>query len=51
MANYDSKNVSVIDTATDTVIATIEVGYGPIGLTVTPDGKRYMWQTRTKLSL
>jgi YVTN family beta-propeller protein len=32
--------VSVIDTATDKVIATIPVGYSPTGVAVTPDGAR-----------
>lgn len=32
--------VSVIDTATNTVIATIPVGIFPYGVTVTPDGKK-----------
>jgi YVTN family beta-propeller protein len=30
--------VSVIDTATNTVVATIPVGVGPIGVAITPDG-------------
>jgi YVTN family beta-propeller protein len=33
-------NVSVIDTATNTVVATIPVGMGPIGIAITPDGTR-----------
>ena len=32
--------VSVIDTATDFITATIPVGYGPIGVAFTPDGKK-----------
>jgi YVTN family beta-propeller protein len=32
--------VSVINTATNTVIATILVGIFPYGVTVTPDGKK-----------
>jgi YVTN family beta-propeller protein len=32
--------VSVIDTATNTVVATIPVGVGPIGVAITPDGTR-----------
>ena len=39
VANHDSKNVSVIDTATNTVVATIPVGHFPNGVAVTPDGK------------
>jgi YVTN family beta-propeller protein len=31
--------VSVIDTATNTVVATVTVGTGPFGVAVTPDGK------------
>ena len=31
--------VSVIDTATNTVVATVAVGSNPIGVAVTPDGK------------
>jgi YVTN family beta-propeller protein len=33
-------SVSVIDTATNTVIATIPVGKSPIGVGVTPDGSK-----------
>ena len=32
--------VSVIDTATDTVSATIPVGLGPFGVAVSPDGSK-----------
>src|SRR5437870_2398375 len=32
--------VSVIDTATNTVIATIPVGLNPFGVAITPDGTR-----------
>ena len=35
-----SNTVSVIDTATDTVITTITVGRGPAGVEITPNGKR-----------
>ncbi len=38
ITNQDDDNVSVIDVATDTVIATIPVGIGPYGVAVTPDG-------------
>jgi len=34
--------ISVIDTATDQVTGTIEVGAGPYGLAVTPDGKHLL---------
>ena len=38
ITNDGSGNVSVIDTATNTVTATIAVGVNPFGLAVTPDG-------------
>jgi YVTN family beta-propeller protein len=38
VANGVSNNVSVIDTATNTVVATIPVGTFPIAVAVTPDG-------------
>src|SRR6516164_4308354 len=38
--NLVSANVSVIDTATNTVIATIPVGSFPLGVAVTPDGRK-----------
>jgi YVTN family beta-propeller protein len=44
VANHDSKNVSVIDTATNKVVATIPVGHFPNGVAVTPDGK-YVYVT------
>ena len=42
VANADpiSNNVSVIDTATNTVVATIPVGTIPFGVAVTPDGTK-----------
>jgi YVTN family beta-propeller protein len=39
VTNQDSNDVSVIDTASNTVIATIPVGHRPQGLAGTPDGK------------
>jgi gliding motility-associated-like protein len=36
--NHDSNNVSVINTATNTVVATIPVGTAPFGVAATPDG-------------
>jgi YVTN family beta-propeller protein len=39
VANAFSKNVSVIDTASNTVVATVAVGTGPDGVAITPDGK------------
>ena len=38
VANFDSNNVSVIDTATNSVVTTIPVGTQPTGVVVTPDG-------------
>jgi YVTN family beta-propeller protein len=38
ITNSNSNNVSVIDTETNTVIATIGVGISPFGVAVTPDG-------------
>ena len=35
-----SNNVSVIDTATNTVIASVKVGKSPYGIAVTPDGTK-----------
>ena len=40
ITNLVSANVSVIDTATNTVIATIPVGIGQNGVAVTPDGSK-----------
>ena len=40
VANGGSANVSVIDTATNTVLATVPVGTNPRSIAVTPDGKR-----------
>jgi YVTN family beta-propeller protein len=40
VTNRDSNTVSVIDTATNTVTATIPVGGGPIGVAVTSDGSK-----------
>ena len=47
VANNGDGTVSVINTATDTVLATIKVGNdstrsNPNGISVSPDGKRYM---------
>jgi YVTN family beta-propeller protein len=38
VANGDGNNVSVISTATNTVTATVPVGGGPIGVSITPNG-------------
>jgi YVTN family beta-propeller protein len=40
IANPSSNNVSVIDTATNTIISTVDVGQFPLGIAVTPDGKK-----------
>jgi YVTN family beta-propeller protein len=40
VTNNGSNNVSVLDTATTTVVATVPVGTGPAGVAVTPDGTR-----------
>ena len=40
ITNSGSNNVSVIDTATNTVKATVSVGYNPLGVAVTPDGTK-----------
>jgi YVTN family beta-propeller protein len=40
ITNADSNNVSVINIATNTVVATIPIGYGPFGVSVSPDGGR-----------
>jgi YVTN family beta-propeller protein len=40
VANSGSDIVSAIDTASNTVVATVTVGNGPYGVAVTPDGKR-----------
>ena len=37
---YDANTVSVINTATNTVSATITVGADPIGVSVSPDGSK-----------
>ena len=38
VTNTFSQNVSVIDRATNTVVATVSVGDNPEGVAVTPDG-------------
>jgi YVTN family beta-propeller protein len=38
VTNIDDNTVSVIDTATNTVTATVPVGLAPQGIVVTPDG-------------
>ncbi|PEQ55453.1 hypothetical protein CN469_28295 [Bacillus cereus] len=38
MANQVDNNVSVIDTNSNTVVATVPVGNNPFGVAITPDG-------------
>jgi YVTN family beta-propeller protein len=40
VTNESSNNVSVIDTASNTVVGTVTVGITPVGVAVTPDGKQ-----------
>jgi len=46
ITNQFSNTVSVIDTATDTVIATIPVGLTPFGVAVSPDGSKVYITTK-----
>ncbi len=39
VSNEDSRNLTVIDATTDSVVATIEVGTRPRGVKVSPDGR------------
>src|SRR4249920_596062 len=39
VSNEDSRNITVIDAATDSVVTTIEVGTRPRGVKVSPDGR------------
>jgi YVTN family beta-propeller protein len=40
ISNSGSNTVSVINTATNTVVATVSVGTNPFGVAMTPDGSR-----------
>ncbi len=40
MANQYEDTVSVIDTATNNIIATVDVGSSPTGIAVSPDGTK-----------
>jgi len=40
VTNFFSKNVSVIDTATNKIMSTVKVGIFPLGVAVEPDGKK-----------
>ncbi len=39
ITNYCDDNISIINTTTNTVTATVNVGTRPVGIAVTPDGK------------
>ena len=38
ITNFNSSTVSVIDTATNTVVGTVAVGFGPYGVAINPAG-------------
>ena len=40
VANQQSNNISVIDTETNRVTATVSVGSSPFGVATTPDGSK-----------
>ncbi|MSY45465.1 MAG: YncE family protein, partial [Actinobacteria bacterium] len=47
VTDFNTDTVSVINTATNTVSATITVGDGPYGVVITPDGtKAYVTNRR-----
>jgi YVTN family beta-propeller protein len=49
ITNRGSKNVSVIDPGTKTVISTVSVGADPSGIAITPDGfTAYVTNTGSK---
>ena len=51
VTNGDSDNVSVIDTASNTVTTTVAVGAGPDGVAITPDGAfAYVTNRRSETS-
>lgn len=41
VGNQASNNVSIIDSATNEVIASVDVGAGPHGIAIIPDGKKF----------
>jgi YVTN family beta-propeller protein len=49
ITNQDSDNISVIDTPTNTVIATIPAGEYPEGVAVSQDGRRAYITNRNRL--
>jgi len=44
ITNYDDNNISVTDTATNKATATVDIGNGPYGIAVPPDGKKFTWR-------
>ena len=46
VTNNSDNTVSVIDTGTNTVIATVPVGLNPSGIAVTPNGSLPTWRTK-----
>ena len=51
VTNLDSKSVSVVNTRTNAVIATVPVGVGPWGVAVSPDGRRVYVANNSSASL
>jgi len=51
VTNQNGNSVSVIDRATNTVIATIPVDFGPIGVAITNDGTRAYVASRASISV
>ena len=55
VANADTNTVSVVDTSTNLVAATIPVGERPTGVALSPDGKRAyvanFWSARLRISM
>jgi YVTN family beta-propeller protein len=47
ITNYGNNTISVIDTLTDTVVATVAVGNDPVGVAVNPAGTRVYVTNRT----
>lgn len=45
VTNAGNNTTSVIDTATNTVIATVNVGRYPVGVAITPDGKNVCYES------
>ena len=51
ITNYESNNVSVIDTATNTVTATVNVGKRPLGVAVNPDQYFTNWIRKSSIPI